>query len=156
MAMILFAVFPSLTTHAQYNQDTAAVKKMIADQQYVFKAQQAMPLGGKTIQLTSDYDIKITKDSVLAYLPYFGRAYSANIGSSEGGIKFNSKQFDYTVREKKGGWNISIKPKDAKDVQQLEFSIFNNGNASLNVNSTNRQAISYSGFVVAPGNRKKK
>ena len=156
MAMVLFLALPTLTTQAQYNQDTAVVKKMITDRQYIFEAQQVMPSGGRTISLTSDYDLKITKDSIVAYLPYYGRAYSANIGSSEGGIKFNSKQFDYTVREKKGGWDISIKPKDARDVQQLELSIFNNGNASLNVNSTNRQAISYSGYVVAPASHRKK
>lgn len=156
MALILLVGLSSLNTKAQSNKDTSAINKMINNQQYVFKADQAMPLGGRTMHLTSDYDVKISKDSVQAYLPYFGRAYSANIGSSEGGIKFNSKQFDYTIKEKKGGWDITIKPKDVQDVQLLSFSIFNNGNASLNINSTNRQSISYSGYVTAPSSRKKK
>jgi hypothetical protein len=156
MTMGLLIGLSSTRIYAQKSKDTAAINKMIMNQQYVFKAQQVMPLGGRTIQLTPDYDVRVTKDSVQAYLPYFGRAYSANIGSSEGGIKFNSKQFDYTIKEKKGGWDITIKPKDAQDVQLLVFSIYNNGNVSLNVNSTNRQSISYYGYVTAPGSRKGK
>lgn len=156
MALVIFAGLSSLSTIAQNSKDTAAINKMINNRQYVFKAQQVMPLGGRTLQVTPDYDVRVTKDSVEAYLPYFGRAYSANIGSSEGGIKFKSKQFDYTVKEKKGGWDITIKPKDVQDVQQLVFSIFDNGNSSLNVNSTNRQSISYTGYVTAPSSRKRK
>jgi hypothetical protein len=155
MALILCTALSSFSTYAQNNKDTAAMRKMITNQQYIFKAQQAIPLGGRTIQLTSEYDVRITRDSVISFLPYYGRAYSAGYGSSEGGIKFNSKQFDYSVNEKKDGWDITIKPKDAQDVQQLQFSIFDNGSASLNVNSTNRQAISFSGYVTAPGGRKK-
>ena|SRR5215471_3223073 len=154
--LLMLALLYSAGICAQQTKDTAVVKKMVADKHYVFKAETVMPMGGTTRHLSTDYDVKITKDTVQAYLPYFGRAYSAPIGQSEGGIIFLSKNFEYTVTDKKGGWDITIKPKDVRDVQQLNFSIFNNGSTNLNVTSTNRQPISFGGHIDPPDNRKKK
>src|SRR5882672_9273272 len=62
----------------------AAISNMVDSQSYVFKAQSATPMSGRNRQLTSDYDLKVTKDQVVSYLPYFGRAYSAPIDPSQG------------------------------------------------------------------------
>src|SRR4030081_3269854 len=70
----------------------AYIKKLIDSQNFVFKAQTVLPLGGRSRQLTTDYDVKVTKGTVVSYLPYFGRAYSATPGST-GGIDFTSKDF---------------------------------------------------------------
>lgn len=126
----------------------AAVKKMIDAQDYVFQAQSALPLAGETRFLSSNYDLKITKNSVDSYLPYFGRVYTAPINSSEGGIKFKSADFQYTAAvKKKGGWDIRIKPKDAKDVEQLILYVSENGFATLQVISEQKQTITFSGYV---------
>ena len=116
-----------------------------------------MPMSGRTRQLTSDYDVKITKTQVVSYLPYYGRAYTAPTDPSQGGIQFTSKDFDYTVTpRKKGGWDIQIKPKDYRDVQQFNFNVTESGYASLQVTSTNRQSISFNGYITANKARKKK
>jgi hypothetical protein len=79
------------------------------------------------------------------------------IGSSEGGIHFTSTNFEYKVTErKKGGWDIVIKPKDVQAVQEFNFSIFDSGSASLQVNSTNRQPISFNGYVSEKKKKKSK
>ena len=136
---------------------TAAIKNMIDSQSYVFKAQSATPMSGRNRQLTSDYDLKVTKDKLVSYLPYFGRAYSAPIDPSQGGIQFTSKDFDYTTTpRKKGGWDIQIKPKDYRDVQQMSLTISEDGYASLQVTSINRQPISFSGYITAVKPPKKK
>jgi hypothetical protein len=128
----------------------AAIRQMVTDQQYTFKAQTALPLAGRIRQLTTEYDLKVTKEQIVAYLPYFGRAYSAPLDPSKGGIQFTSKDFDYKLMErKKGGWNVSIKTKDIAEAQDMELTIFNDGNASLQVNSTNRQSISFNGYITA-------
>ena len=114
-------------------------------------------MSGRTRQLTSDYDVKVTKAQVVSYLPYFGRAYSAPIDPSQGGIQFTSKDFDYTTTpRKKGGWDIQLKPKDYRDVQQMSLSITEDGYASLQVTSTNRQLISFTGYITAIKTPKKK
>jgi hypothetical protein len=127
----------------------AEIKSLIDSQKYVFKAQTVFPLGARSRQLTTDYDVTVSKEAVVSYLPYFGRAYSATPGSSSGGIDFTSKQFEYSVSEtKKGDWEIVIKPKDTKVARELNLSVFKNGSATLQVNSDDKQNISYSGNIV--------
>jgi hypothetical protein len=132
-----------------------AIKTMINTQQYVFRAQSVQPLSAATRQLTSEYDLGITKEKITSYLPYFGRAYSAPINTSQGGIQFTSTSFEYTASDrKKGGWEVLIKPKDAPEVQQLNLTISEDGYATLNVTSTNRQPISFTGVIEAPKAKK--
>lgn len=147
--LLLVSLFPFLSD-AQ-NSKEAAIKSLVESQNYVFKAQSTMPMGGRVRQLTTDdYDLRVTKESVVAYLPYFGRAYSAPMDPSQGGIKFTSKDFDYTATPgKKGGWDVLIKPKDFKDVQQMTLSISSAGYATLQVNSNSRQTISFNGYIDA-------
>ena len=124
------------------------IKNCVDSQNYVFRAQTALPMSGGIRQLTSDYDLKITQHSIVSYLPYYGKAYTAPMNMRGGGIEFTSKDFDYTVTPKKnGGWDIQIKPKDVQDVQQMRLSISQNGYASLQVTSTSRQPISFNGNI---------
>jgi len=146
-----FATFAQSKTEDKKAAKLAAIKTMVESQNYVFKPQSASPMGGRVRQLTSDYDLKVTKESIISYLPYFGRAYSVPIDPTKGGIQFTSKNFDYTLTPgKKDGWNVLIKPKDYSDVQQMTLNISSTGYASLQMTSTNRQPISFNGTVVAP------
>lgn len=136
-----------MVIHAQ-DLDKSVVQNFIKTKEFVFKAQTVLPMTGMSRQLTSEYDVRFLGDSVVAYLPYFGRAYSAGYGEG-GAIDFTSTKFEYKVKErKKGGWDISIKPQDAKDVQALNFTVSENGYATLQVTSNNRQSISYNGYVM--------
>jgi hypothetical protein len=51
------------------------------------------------------------------------------------------------TERKKGGWEITITPKDGKDVRNCQLTVYESGNANLLVNSNNRQSINYSGEV---------
>lgn len=128
-----------------------AVKKMVDNQNYVFMAQFANPLGWRTINLNYNYNVVVSKDSVDSYLPYYGRAYVAPINPtdpSETGIQFKSKQFDYQNNQtKKGNWEITIIPRDVKETRKFILSISEEGYASLNVTSNNRQSISFNGYI---------
>ncbi|MEO5684619.1 MAG: DUF4251 domain-containing protein [Chitinophagaceae bacterium] len=133
----------------------AVITALIIDQEYTFKASSVTPSGGRLRQLTSEYDLQISKEQVVAYLPYFGRAFSAPIGNSASGIQFTSKDFEYTLSEKKkAGWDVTIKFKDAQDTRQMQLSIFDNGSATLQVMSNNRQPINFNGNIVPPGKKK--
>jgi hypothetical protein len=133
--------------HAQ-NMDKEKVKTVVQSKHFVFKAQSVMPQGMASRQLTSEYDVRISNDSVITYLPYYGRSYSAPAPGEEGGFKFTSTNFDYKAKAtKKGGWDIHIRPHDAKDVRDLFLSITTSGYASLQVTSDNRQAISFYGYI---------
>jgi hypothetical protein len=128
-----------------------AMKNLIDSGVYVFRAQSVMPMSGRVRQLTTDdYTLKITREKITSDLPYFGQAYTAPMDPTKTGIQFTSKDFSYTMTpRKKGGWDVVIKPKDYKDVQQMSLNISSAGYASLQVISNSRQAISFNGIVAA-------
>ena len=144
---ILSILSLSITTLQAQDLDKATVKNLVDSKSFTFKAQTVLPMSGASRQLTSEYDLKLLGDSMVAYLPYFGRAYGP-IDPREGGINFTSTNFEYkTKSKKKGGWDVSINPSDTKDVRQLYLNISSNGNASLQITSNNRQTISYHGYI---------
>lgn len=142
--LALFAV--SWVAKAQ-EKDSAEIRKAIESQNYVFKAQQVYPQNGNVRILTSDYDLAVSGDTIISYLPFFGRAYVAPINPSDGGIKFSSTDFTYKMKNNRNRWEVMIKPKDASEVQEMHLEIFDNGNATLRVISTNRQNISFNGYI---------
>jgi hypothetical protein len=145
--LLIVSLF-SVTTAFSQSDKSSQLKNAIESKQYIFKARTVLPQSGGARQLTSEYDFTVNKDSVIAYLPYFGRAYVATIGQSNDGINFTSTDFSYKVtEEKKGGWLVEIKPKKAGDVQQIVLNLSKNGYGTLHVNSQNRQAISFTGKV---------
>ena len=143
--------------HAQ-SQDKkirdSVIRNIIETKTYTSVAQTAQPTAGRIRQLTSTYQLDVNKDTVVSDLPYFGRAYTAPIDPSQGGIQFTSTQFEYvTTPKKKGGWTILIKPKENTDARQLILDVSSSGFANLQVLSNNRQSISFAGYVT---NRKRK
>lgn len=127
----------------------AAIKNDVESRHYTFIADYAQPLRGGEKMLTSIYDLRVTRDSLISFLPYYGQAYfDIPYNPTDGGIKFTSTKFDYAVKEKKkGGWEITISPKDAKDIERLILYISHDGYASLSVTSTNKDFISYNGYL---------
>ena len=127
----------------------AAIKKNVDSKRYTFLANYVLPQRGGGKQLTSEYDLRVTPDSVISFLPYFGRAYfDVPYGGADGGLKFTSTKFTYEVKEKKkGGWEITIIPSDVKNLSRLSLSISSDGYASLSVNSANRDFITFDGYL---------
>lgn len=155
----LFANTVSLAQDSKKDRKAAAealVKKSIETKQYVFTARTANPIGGRSINLTSTYDLKVYGDSVICDLPYFGRAFSATAATG-GGINFTSTNAEYTATDaKKGGWNINIKPKDISDIRQIDLFVSPSGYTTVTVTSNSRQSISYYGMISERKYRKKK
>jgi len=147
-----------LTTIIQAQEkNEPTTQQIVESKNYIFKAESVNPPRGRFRHLDSDYDLVVAIDTVIAFLPYFGRAYSAPINPSEGGIKFTSGDFEYKLeKEKKHSWEILIKPKDARDVQALYLTIFDNNKASLRVTSINRESISFNGYIIEGKQKDKK
>ncbi len=154
----LGAFFRPCSVMAQKESDSARqriISEMINGQQYRFIAQTMLPLNGRQRQLDSQYDLLVSKDQVVADLPYFGTAYFSPGNAADAGIQFTSKQYDYQLTpRKKDGWEILIRCKDLADPQNLNLTVFSNGNASLQVTCNRRQSISFNGYITAPDKKK--
>lgn len=147
--LLIFAIVATstITLEAKGQTGSTDAKALVNSQNYVFEAQWVSPMGSHARALTSLYTLKVTKDTIIADLPYFGKAYSAPIDASQGGIAFTSTKFTYEAKPFKKGWDITIKPADNRETSQMELTVFTNGSATLYVNSTNRQGISFTGFI---------
>src|SRR5476651_414263 len=133
---------------------------MLDNRNYIFNANFVNPMRGGGRNLTSEYDVSVSKDTIVAYLPYFGQAYLANYGGTDNGIKFTWTHFGYKdTPGKKGNREILITPTDPKDknagdplgVQSLRLSISTDGYASLQVTNFNRDPISFNGTIEPKG-----
>lgn len=135
-------------------------QELIDKQAYTFVARSVFPMEDPVLnvrvlfpnasnmyQLNSYYDVRVTPDSVIAYLPFFGRSYTAPIDNREGGIKFTSTDFTYKQSLKKNMYEIEIIPKDVRDVRNLYLSISPNGYASLRIFNLNRSPITFNGEI---------
>lgn len=142
----------SFTSYGLFAQDeNTAIQSAIESKRFVFAAVRVFPLSGRIRQLTGEgYEVKVAGDSLISYLPYFGRAYTAPLDTRDGGINFTSVSFDYAVTpRRKKGWQILIRPKDNTDLREFSFTVARNGSARLQALSNNRQTISYDGQLQA-------
>ncbi len=121
----------------------------IENRDFKFIANYAYPLSYQPVYLSPYYDVTVSPDTVKAHLPYYGRAYKAPINSSDGGIKFESTDFESKVEKgkKNGEWIVTIRTQDTSRPFTLNFTLWNKGTARLNVNDQDRQSISFHGTV---------
>ncbi|MGZ5286193.1 MAG: DUF4251 domain-containing protein [Flavisolibacter sp.] len=128
------------------SMNAATVRDVVEARSFKFIPQTAFPMGGTPRQLTPGFDMSIIGDSLNTYLPYFGRAFTAP-DPGEGGFRFISKKFSYKAKQrKKQSWEIMIEP-DHSEVRQMILRIFENGTATLQVTSNNRQPIHFNGYI---------
>jgi hypothetical protein len=136
-----------------FSQEKQSGKATIAsdfvnERQFTFVPQSATPLGGRYIVLNYDFSFKINGDSIVSYLPYYGRAFVAQYNPTEGPLTFTSTDFNYNINKSDGKkQELVIETKDRTYNNKFFFTIFNDGTASLQVTSTDRQPIIYQGRV---------
>ena len=147
------ALFVSCMTRKQKVERVSVIEQLLKGDRFTFIAQQANPLRADLIDpqlrnLNGNYQLKITKDSIKCYLPYFGVARQAPYGSNDNGISFVSTNFSYDKKAlSNGAYEITIVPKNEEKARKLFLTISVGGYASLNVTSNNRDAISFTGTI---------
>lgn len=133
----------------------AEVKRLMTSNNYVFKANYAIPTTMNAGPLNSaNYDVILNEGKLEVFLPYFGRSFAAprDLGN-DGGIKLTTTDYAYTsVSNKKGGWDVVIKPKRTtlntnSDVQQMKLTVGKDGYATMYITSLHRQPITFNGTI---------
>lgn len=114
---------------------------------YTFIPRMAISADGRALQLSSTFSLRISHDSIIADLPYYGRAYVSSRPPAESGIKFISSKFDYNIEKNDNGCNINISTLDKDTKFNLLLTINNKGNASLTINENSRQSIVFYGGI---------
>ena len=102
------------------------------------------PLRGTSKSVTN-YSVKV-KDGVLySNLPYIGQAWRVPYGGGHA-LNFNADYGNYTVvQTRNDGYEIRIYVRTDEDEHLYLITMFDNGRANVDVQSQNRERISYSG-----------
>jgi hypothetical protein len=135
----------------QKKQDVSLqLKNMMDSKKYRFLAISATSQKGRTVQLTSGYTLKLNGDSLSVDLPYYGRSYTSDYPATDLSIEFNTSQFSYAADSAtKGGWNITIVPKNQPKANKIYMSVSSNGYCTVQVMSNTRQTVSFYGNMTA-------
>ena len=155
IALLLVSVLP-MTAQEKSRKDRKAEKEaqrkeevqdLLKSRNFKFVADHALPMGGKSMYLSSPYDLTLKNDSAFAWLPYFGVAYQADYGDRDGGIKFKEPVNNLKVEDTKTGEDISFRIKSKKDTYDMVLSVSDLGHADLNITCINRQPIRFRGSI---------
>jgi hypothetical protein len=128
----------------QYNQ----LKNQINSRKFRFHALSATSMKGMTRQLTSDYFLKLDNANLSVDLPYYGRSFTTIYPPTDLMTEFKTTQFSYQSDTlKKGGWDITIVPKNQSNASKIRLSITTSGYCTVQVSSNSREPISYYGTI---------
>lgn len=109
--------------------------------------QWANPMSGNMINLIGNANyIRINGDRAEIFLPYFGVRHSGGAYNAEGGIQYEGPIQNLEFEENLGR-SITMTFEAENGSEDLDFLItfFPGGNTITNVNSSERQSISYQG-----------
>jgi len=173
MRILLYFICASLITACGSSREyTAAelahLEKAVSTPQFTFTAQWANPLdadatqilnalrpagggavAGNRIRLDSGvYTLKLEGEELEVDLPYFGtRQISSGKYPTDSGIQAKGPYKDFRIKSSKKSHqrNLSLQVSDATESYNISLQLFAGGTASITVNSSHRQSISYNG-----------
>lgn len=161
---VLFMVTLLLSCASQPYLDQKTFDELVNSNQFTFMAKRANPTNfdvinvinslpnansARMLELDYAYSVEIKENELEVNLPYFGRGFNPSYDTSKNSYTFTSKDFTLSkVQSKKGNWVYTISPKDVKNIRVIYLEVFKNGTAYLSVDSNDRQAISYDGYIM--------
>lgn len=154
-----------LSCSSQSYLDPQTVESLVEKQQFTFMARRALPtnyeavntlnhLPGATpnrlLDLDYGYSIVLKENTLEVTLPYYGRRFFPASDPNQNSFRFHSEKF--TVERsigKKGKKILLIRPQDLQYVQRIIIEIHPNGSAFTSIEASDRQPISYDGYLMA-------
>ena len=129
---------------AREAQEAQMVHENVQAGDFIIDIDRMLPLRGPSRHVNT-YSVRV-KDGVLtSYLPFIGQAWRVPYGGGHA-LNFTADIGRYSIIPlAKGGYEVRIYVKTDEDEHLYLFTIFDNGNTSLDVQSGNRDRISYTG-----------
>lgn len=154
--MLMFAMLPMMSMAQNgHNKDSetmmaSQIQNSIEAMTLNVEFNYVYPMRMPSHYLTTTYSIRLKGDSIMSYLPYFGRAYRSNIANNDRSpLSFNSTVTDMTIkRGKKKDYVLVFKTRNDSELLEYTLTIFPNRQASLTVNSSDRESINFGGDLV--------
>ena len=129
---------------AREAQEAKMVRQGLETGNFTIDIDRMYPLRG-TSKMVNNYSIKVKDNVLISHLPFIGQAWRVPYGGGHA-LNFKAKIGSYkVVQTRKDGYEVRIYVKTDEDEHLYLLTVFNNGRASLDVQSGNRDRISYSG-----------
>lgn len=126
-----------------------AVENALAERRYKVEISMMHPRRGSAVHVSRDFSLEVKGDTLVSYLPYFGRAYNVPYGGGKG-LNFTAPISEYhTAKDHNGATLITMQAVNEEDIYSFRLLIFPNGSSSIDLTSREREPISYSGQMEA-------
>ena len=130
---------------AREAREAQMVRQGVDDADFSIDITRMYPLRGSAKTVTN-YVVRVEDGVLISHLPYIGRAWRVPYGGGHA-LNFDAPIAQYSVSPYgKDGYEIRILVKTDEDQHLYRFIIFDNGTANLDVQSNNRERISFSGM----------
>lgn len=123
----------------------AQVSEALASRHYTINVLMMYPQRGRAVNLTTNYSVEVKGDSLISYLPYFGRAYNVPYGGGKG-LNFIAPITGYqTETDRKGITRVVLTSENEEDHYRYILEVSSSGDSYIQVQSRQRDFIRYSG-----------
>lgn len=127
------------------------LKKLISSGDYEIENQWAIPQNGTMIDLVGNSNfIRFRGDSVSLFLPYFGVRHSGgDYGGRDIGIRYEGPIHEIEISEDLTREKVFVQFEgiQGSEIHDFRITLFSNGKSNTDVNSSERNSISYRGTV---------
>ena len=132
---------------AQMAELSANVTNALNNRDYKISIDRMYPMRGSSRHVSFGYSVEVKNDTLVSYLPYFGRAYNVPYGGGKG-LNFSAPIGSYQEFMIRNGLRrIEICVTNDEDTYLYTIEVFDNGSSSVDVRARQRERISYSGNV---------
>lgn len=132
---------------ARAAEQAAKVKAGLAEKRFSINVDRMYPMKGGSKNVSFGYGVEVRNDSLISYLPYFGRAYDIPYGGGKG-LNFSEHIGSYHDTQAKNGQRIiDIEVTNTEDTYFYSIKVYDNGSSTIDVQSRNLEHISYSGMM---------
>ena len=168
--LLLFAACASSKKQSYTAEELAAFKSFLESKDYVFKARWANPLAsqglnaianagllapgntaGRIDLFNSNNTMEIKGDTVVANLPFYGeRRIGVSYNPRDTGITFEEepKDFEIVFDEKRQSYTMNFVVNNGTENYNVSGIFFPDRSGRVFINSTQRQAIGFTGELV--------
>lgn len=146
-AILLSRCATSEEKAAQMAELSANVTNALNNRDYKIAIDRMYPMRGSSRHVSFGYSVEVRNDTLVSYLPYFGRAYNVPYGGGKG-LNFTAPIGSYQEFMKRNGQrHIEIGVSNEEDTYFYTIEVFDNGNSTVDVRARQRERISYSGHI---------
>ena len=132
---------------AQAAEKAQQVSAALAQRHFKIGIDRMYPMRGTPRSVSFGFSVEVKGDTLVSYLPYFGRAYHVPYGGGKG-LNFSERISSYNEWQlKKGQRHIEIGLANDEDTYLYTIEVFTNGSATSDVLARERERISYSGVM---------